>query len=118
MICMEQFFAMLGYSSVILGLMYVLKIYADKKEADSTFIEDQKVYEAARVFAQGDSKKEEAREILLKCIDFDEEEAEEIISSAEKGRYNSGYADFLKAVNMVLGKSIYNIKTHNNKFTL
>lgn len=110
---MEHFFVVLGFCSIAFWFLYILKVYSDNKAADSAFIEDIKVYEAARLFIKGDSKK--VKELLLKCIDFDEEEANEIISMAEKDKTkkSDGHVEFLSAVNKVLGKNIYKIN-HNN----
>lgn len=107
MICMENFFAMVGLCSIALGVLYILKLYANKRVEASAFVEDQKVYEAARLFAQGASHNE-IKELLLKCIDLDEEDIEEILSLSENCKSDDGgYNSFLKAVNKVLGEDIY-----------
>jgi hypothetical protein len=82
-----------------------------RKEGDFMFIQDEKVYRAARAFAM-QSSEETIKDILLDSIDFDEDRVEEIMSMIKFQRDNidGGYAAFIKAVNQVLGNQVYGIE--------
>jgi len=113
---MEGFFIKIGSVSIVFLIIFIVKKIADyfyNKSPDelggnSMYIVDEKVYKAARLFAQGASN-EEVMKIILRCIDFDEEDAEEILSFAEKHRSDDdgGYSSFLKSVNKILGEDVY-----------
>ena len=65
MICMEHIFVVIGYCTVTFVLIWIIKLIFDTKESSSIFIEDHRIYEAAHIFVQGNSKKDEVKEILL-----------------------------------------------------
>jgi Glu-tRNA(Gln) amidotransferase subunit E-like FAD-binding protein len=111
---MEHFFSVVGLCSIVLLLLYILGVYDKFKMSEDDFVEDTNIYKVAQLFEQKKLDKSKIKELLLKCIDFDEEEAEEIILRAEKARNeeNSGYVEFIKVVNKVLNKNIYNIHLH------
>lgn len=77
---------------------------------------DPKVYEAARAFAM-QSSEEIIRDILLKSIDFEEEDIDELMSMVEfhKNDIDGGYSAFIKAVNQLLGNEIYCIECDYKK---
>ncbi|HEY5584854.1 MAG TPA: hypothetical protein VIK78_10235 [Ruminiclostridium sp.] len=113
---MEGFFAEAGIFLITFFIIFIIKKindYSYNKRSDgfgenSIYILDKKVFKAAREFAKGASN-EEIEKSLLKCIDFDEEDADEILSMAEKHKsdIDGGYSSFLKDVNKILGEEVY-----------
>lgn len=80
------------------------------KELGNSHIEDNKVYTIARAFAEGASVMD-VRESLLKCIDFDEEDANEILFLVQDYNIDKDgrYSAFIKAVNKVLREDVYRV---------
>lgn len=115
---MVGFIEKVGFITVVLTVLYIIKKFDDylfsKKlnslGESSTYIADEKVYKAARAFAQGISL-EDVREILSECIDFDEEDVEQILAFSwnHTSDEDGGYSAFIKAVNKTLGKEVYHI---------
>ncbi|HWQ78785.1 MAG TPA: hypothetical protein VN381_08200 [Anaerovoracaceae bacterium] len=93
----------------------LLIVYGCKKIFDyldlerRNFYEDEKVYQAADEFARGASS-DEVKAILASCLDFDEQDAEEILSRAIPCRTDKdrGYRAFISSVNKILGEEVYN----------
>lgn len=114
---MERVFADIGIGAIALAVLCIIKIIFNLKEEKNSFIEDARVYSAARAFSKGMAD-EDVKEELLKCVDFDAEDAEEIIDLSKQYRYKSdvGYSAFIKAVNKVLGKNVY--QTTGSKINL
>jgi hypothetical protein len=74
-------------------------------------IPDPRVFQAARAFAQGEPL-ENVKELLLNCVDFDHEDAEEIVLSANfyRNDVDGGYNAFICIVNLVLKTDSYFMK--------
>ena len=103
------------FENVGLFAALVLLLYIAKKISDSFYLEraggcpeDDRVYKAAAKFALG-APFDEIRDILANCIDFDEEDVEEILSrsSSHRADEDGGYGAFIEAVNGILGKEVY-----------
>lgn len=113
---MIGFLGNVGFVAIILLIFFIIKKVDDYlyfKKVNSLGVEvmyfaDDKVYKAARAFAQGVSS-DEIREILLNCVDFDEEDISQIMTSAEphKTDDDGGYGAFIKTVNKTLGEVVY-----------
>jgi len=113
---MESILAGIGLCVIVIIILYAIKKIDDyfyykktislgKNEMSAA---DEKVYKAARAFALG-VPLNEIEGILLECINFDEEDIEEVIESAypHKSDEDGGYNAFVKAVNTVLGVDVY-----------
>ena len=113
---MEGFLAKAGIISIVILVFFIIKKidnYFYNKRSDglggnSIYVANDKVFKAARMFAQGASN-EEVKKLILECIDFDEEDVDEILSLSEKHKSDGdgGYSFFLKAVNKILGEEVY-----------
>lgn len=97
---MNSILANLGLTAIAILIIYIIKKIDDyffnkKTGADVS----DKVFKAAKTFAQGGSA-DEIRNILLNCIDFDEEGIEEVLllSYPHKTDNDGGYHAFLEAV--------------------
>jgi cyanate lyase len=85
-----------------------LRSYLAKKQTKSDFPADSKVYEAANLFEQENSKTDEVEKLLLSCIDFDEEDVKSILNIANRDTSNnSRYVKLLMAINQQIGKNVY-----------
>ena len=83
-------------------------------------IPNPRVYQAARLFAQGEPI-DRVKELLLNCYDFDEDEAREVVLSADHYRddVDGGYSAFINTVNLVLGTSAYHLEyTRKNRIVI
>jgi hypothetical protein len=106
---MNSFLAKIGLITIVLLLLYIIKKISDyfyfKKD---NYQENDKVYKAAREFAQG-APFDDISGLLANCIDFDEEDTEEVLSRSFPHRTDEdgGYNAFIKAVNKVLGGDVY-----------
>ena len=111
---MENFFSDAGMVTITLVVLYCLKkLYDYYYLKQSTFHENEKVYEAANAFAHGESF-EDIESILANCIDFDKQDAEAIIhdSFSHKADADGGYRAFLRSVNKILDADVYDEKRH------
>jgi hypothetical protein len=116
---MDGFVTKVGIISISFLIIFIIKktddYFYNKRSygfgGNSIYIADGKVFKAARAFSKGDSN-EEVKELLLNCINFDEEDASEILSISEKHKMDvdGGYSSFLKAVNKMLGEEVYFIE--------
>lgn len=107
---MNNILAKFGFTTIVLLLFYIIKKISDYfylKKAN--YQEDDKVYKAAREFSQG-APFNDIRDTLENCLDFDEEDTEEILSQSfpHRSDEDGGYNAFIKAVNKVLGEDVYN----------
>jgi len=113
---MYEFLSKTGLIAIALVIFYCIKkiddYYYYKK---STYVGDEKIYKAAMAFAQGKSINE-IRNILENCIDFDENDVQEIltIASSHRSDIDHGYSAFIQAVNLTLGENIHEIPNANN----
>jgi 3-deoxy-D-manno-octulosonate 8-phosphate phosphatase KdsC-like HAD superfamily phosphatase len=104
----------------LLAIAFVV-IYAYKKIQDyyyfkhSAFYENERIYEAAHEFVRGVSVND-IKAILASCLDFDEEDAEKILSQALPHRTDKdgGYGAFIRSVNKVLGEDVYSEQCHTH----
>lgn len=114
---MDSFLANVG----LLAIAFVI-IYGYKKIQDYyyfkhlSFYENEKVYKAANEFVHGASS-DDVKAILASCSDFDEEDAEEILSRALPRRTDKdgGYRAFIRSVNKVLGEDVYSEQCHTHQ---
>ena len=96
-----------------------LVIYIEKKISEYyyfkqlSFYESDKIYKAADEFIHGASF-DDVKAILEKCLDFDEEDIEKILSQSIPHRTDKdgGYRAFIKTVNKVLGEDVYSEHCH------
>ena len=92
-----------GFISIVVLIIYVIKktvsYFFDKTDL---YISD-KVYDAADAFSEG-AEDEEIKSIMSKCIDFDKDDIEEVLSKTRscRGDEDGGYQSFLQAVKKVL----------------
>lgn len=112
---MNGILSKIGLIAIVLVIIYIIKkIYdyyykkAILKSKDDLYESNNKVYKAARAFAQG-ATFDEIRNTLNNCIEFDEDDIEEILSLSFPHRTDEdgGYGAFIKAVNHVTGKDVY-----------
>ncbi len=98
----------IGLISISLLLLYIFKKIFECLSERTDYQADGRVYKAAGEFARGASS-DDIRSVLANCIDFDERDAEEILSRALPHRADGdgGYGAFLKAVNEALGEDVY-----------
>lgn len=113
---MDSFLANVGLMAICLVIIYGYKKmveYYDLKRL--SFYKDQKVYKAADEFIQGASS-DDVKVLLASCCDFDEKDAEKILSRAIRHRTDKdgGYRAFIRSVNKVLGEDVYSeqCRTH------
>lgn len=113
----DSFLANVG----LLAIIFVI-IYGYKKLQDyyyfkpSGFYENEKIYKAADEFVHGASS-DDIKAILTNCLDFDKEDAEEILSLSIPHRTDKdrGYKAFIKSVNKVLGADVYKEQQHTHQ---
>ncbi len=107
---LENFGLMAIFFVVIYGYKKILEYY-DLKQ--SSFYENEKVYEAANEFAHGASSNE-VKVILVSCFDFDMDDAEKILSRSipHKTDKDGGYRAFIRSVNKILGEDVYSTKDY------
>lgn len=113
---MDSFLANVGLMAICLVIIYGYKKmveYYDLKRL--SFYKDKKGYKAADEFIQG-APYDDVKVLLASCCDFDEKDAEEILSRAirHKTDKDGGYRAFIRAVNKVLGEDVYSeqCRTH------
>lgn len=93
-----------GFIAIILLVICLIKKLNDcfyEREIRSEVSD--KVYQAARAFAEGESD-EAVKSILIACIDFDEDDIDEVLSRSylHRGDRDGGYQGFFKAAAKVL----------------
>jgi len=116
---MNSFLVKVGIVTIVILLVLIIKmiddyLYFRKLSAlgeDKTNMADERVSKAAGIFAEGGSTSE-IREILLNCIDFDEDDVEEILQLTSTLTVDSDirFKAFIQAVNKVSGFEILNLK--------
>lgn len=111
---MDSFLANVGLFAIAFLIVYSCKKIQDYYYFNqSSFYENEEVYNAADEFVHGGSA-ENVKAILTRCFDFTEEDAEEILAQASphKKDKDGGYRVFIRYVNKVLGEHVYDEK-HN-----
>jgi hypothetical protein len=101
---MESILIRAGLIAVAILIIYIVKKIDDYNFDKKTGTElSEKVYAAAKAFAEG-SPAAEIRGILINCIDFAEEDIEEVLSmsSQHKNDVDGGYQAFLNAATQTL----------------
>ena len=101
---MESILIKVGLIAVAILIIYIIKRIDDYNFDKKTGTElSDKVYAAAKVFAEG-APTAEIRGILINCVDFAEEDIEEVlcISSQHKSDADGGYQAFLNAAKQTL----------------
>jgi len=90
---------------IIYGYKKAVEYYSLKR---LSFHEDEKVYKAADEFVHG-APSDDVKVILASCFDFNEKDAEEILSRSIPHRTDKdgGYRAFIRTVNKVLGEDVY-----------
>jgi hypothetical protein len=101
---MEVILSRTGLMAVLLLIICLIKKLNDcfyEREIRSEV--SNKVYQAARAFAEGESD-ETVRAILITCIDFDEDDIDEVLSRSclHRGDRDGGYQGFFNAAMKVL----------------
>jgi hypothetical protein len=123
---MENFFATIGIMAIVVFILYLLKkinyVSYQKKQRLILDTEHNKtndcVYEAAEAYAHNGTK-EVVKQILLNCISFDEEMAEDIITSAKANEKEEAFNSFIESVNRELGREAFSLpeaKNTNKKY--
>jgi hypothetical protein len=113
---MDSFFENVGMLAIAFIIIYgykkILEYYDFKY---SGFYENEKVYKAADEFVQG-AASDDVKALLAGCFDFDDEDADEIISCSlpHKTDKDGGYREFIKSVNRVLGVDVYDEQCHTH----
>jgi hypothetical protein len=113
---MDSFLANVGLLTIAFVIIYgYKKIQEYYYFKHSGFYENEKIYKAADEFVHGASS-DDVKAILASCFDFDEEDAEEILSRALPHRTDKdrGYRAFIKSVNKVLGEDVYSEQCHTH----
>ena len=101
---MSGFLMMVGITALAILLVIIIKIidnyYEDRKVGTEI---SEKIYQAAEKFSAGASD-DEIRTILLNCIDFDEDEVDEILelSTSFRADHDGGYIAFINTTRKVL----------------
>jgi hypothetical protein len=111
---MDSFLANVGMLAIAFAIIYIyMKILEWHDDKYSGFYEDEKVYQAANEFVRG-VPADDVKALLAGCFNFDEGDAEEIISMSVPHRNDKdgGYKAFIRSVNKVLGEDVYNEKRH------
>jgi hypothetical protein len=101
---MESILMKVGLIAIAILIIYIVKKIDDYNFNKKTGTElSEKVYAAAKAFAEG-SPASEIRGILINCIDFTEEDIEEVlsVSSLHKNDVDGGYQAFLNAATQTL----------------
>lgn len=109
-----SFLESMGLAAISLLALYLIKRISEYLDWKKTgYQQDDRVYKAAGEFAHGASPGD-IRRILINCINFDEEDIEEILSRTLPHRIDKdgGYLAFIKAVNKVLGQEVYSESHH------
>jgi hypothetical protein len=111
---MDSFLENIGFMAICFVIIYGYKKLLEYNEMKySSLYEDNKVYQAADEFVHGAASNEVVN-ILTSCIDFDEKDADKILSLSipHKTDRDGGYRKFIKSVNKVLGADIYSEQCH------
>jgi len=111
---MDSFLANVGLLAIAFAVIYIYKKVLEWYDyKHSGFYADKKVYKAADEFVHGASS-DDVKVILAGCFDFDEGDAEKILSLSIPHRTDKdgGYRVFIRSVNKVLGEDIYDEKRH------
>ncbi len=98
-----RFLESMGLIAISLLVLYIIKKINDYIEWKRTGCQqNEKVYRAAGEFAQGASY-QAVTNLLVRCIDFDEEDAAEVWAQSLPHRTDKdgGYGAFVKAANKV-----------------
>lgn len=106
---MNNFLEDVGLIAIFFSIVYVYLKILDYYELKRLEVhEDKKVYIAADKFVHG-APYDEVKDILASCFDFDEQDAETIwlLSITHITDKDGGYRAFIRSVNEVVGKSIY-----------
>ena len=95
-----------GVIAIAVFIILIIKIidnYVDDKKI-GTELSD-KVYQAAKAFSQGKSE-DEVRNLMMGCIDFDEEDIEEVLSQAASHRSeeDGGRCAFIEEAKKVISR--------------
>ena len=101
-----------GIAMISFLIIYVCKKILEFYDFKRPYVSE-KVYNAADEFAHGASY-DEVKAILTRCIDFDGDDAEKILSRSVPYRTekDGGYRAFIKSVNKLLGQNAYNEQFH------
>lgn len=113
---MNTFLENVGLIAICFLIMYGIKKimeYYDYKH--SVYYASEKVYKAANKFASG-APSDDVKSLLESCIDFDDEDAEKILSCSfpHRNDKDGGYCVFIKSVNKVLGEDVYSEQSHSH----
>jgi len=97
---------------IIYGYIKINEYYYLKR---LSFYEDEKVYKAAEEFVS-ETPSDDVKVILANCCDFDEKNAEEILSRSISHRTDKdgGYRAFIRSVNKVLGEDVYSERRYTH----
>lgn len=101
---MERVLALVGLSAIAVLIIILVKKIDDYYDDQNTGTEiSDKIFQAARAFAEGKAEGE-IRSILLNCIDFYEEDVDEVLYASKQYRNDrdGGYEGFLKAARKIL----------------
>lgn len=113
---MDSFLENVGMLAMAFVIIYgYKKIHEYYYFKQSSYYEDEKVYKAAEAFVQG-APSDDVKVILAGCFDFDEKDAEEILSRSISYRTDKdgGYRAFIRTVNKVLGEDVYSERCHTH----
>jgi hypothetical protein len=106
---MNNFWESAGLIAICFLMIYVFKKTADHYDCrHSGYYRSEKVSIAAKEFADGASV-DVVKGLLAGCLDFDEEDIEDILSGSllHRGDQDGGYGAFIKEVNKTLGADVY-----------
>lgn len=101
---MEKIFALIGLAATaVLILILVVKLDDHWSDQRGNVIASVRVYQAARIFAEG-ANEDEVRDLLLNCIDFYEEDVDDVFQASlpHRNDRDGGYEAFLKAASKVM----------------
>ena len=101
---MNSFFMLVGILAVVFFIVILIKKIDDCLDDRKVSAElSEKIYHAAREFANGASE-DEIKFSLLNCIDLDEGDIDEILELSISGRtdHDGGYGAFIKNAKNVL----------------
>lgn len=101
---MNSFFMLVGILAISIFIIIIIKKiynYLDDRKVGTEISE--KIYHAAREFSNGASE-DEIRDLLLNCIDLDEDDIEEILelSVLNRADHDGGYGAFIKNAKNIL----------------
>ena len=111
---MDSFLENAGLMAISFLIIYIAKKISEHYYfKQSSLYESDKIYKAADEFIQGASFND-VKAILEKCLDFDEEDIEKILSQSIPHRTDKdgGYRAFMKTVNKVFGEDVYGEHCH------